>query len=119
MLPHCSHITRKRGVFYYRRRLPAPCHGEIAVSLKTKCFRLAEYRAGVLDSEFRRVWTEMQNYPDDLIKAALGEYLREALEADRIRFEATPSGRPVYVRSDLEPHEDPVDIDIDLISSLL
>ena len=21
-LPHCSHITRKRGVYYYRRRLP-------------------------------------------------------------------------------------------------
>jgi hypothetical protein len=34
MLPQCSHIASKRGVFYYRRRLPLPYLGEIAVSLR-------------------------------------------------------------------------------------
>ena len=29
MLPQCSHITRKRGVYYYRRRVPKPSSGEI------------------------------------------------------------------------------------------
>ena len=31
MLPQCSHITRKRGVYYYRRRLPKPLTGGMAL----------------------------------------------------------------------------------------
>jgi hypothetical protein len=55
MLPQCSHkcsrITRKRGV-YYRRRLPRPHSGEIAVSLRTRWFRGAQALAAILDSAF-------------------------------------------------------------------
>lgn len=49
MLPHCSHITRKRGVFYYRRRFPMPLKGEVALSLRTRKFRKAEFLAAALN----------------------------------------------------------------------
>jgi len=49
MLPQCSHITRKRGVYYYRRRLPGDAKREIAVSLRTRMFREAQWLAAKLD----------------------------------------------------------------------
>ena len=42
MVPQCSHITRKRGIYTYRRRLPRPLQGEVALSLGTDKFRVAE-----------------------------------------------------------------------------
>ena len=59
MLPQCSHIARKRGVYYYRRRLPKPFSGEIAVSLHTKVFLEAEWLSRRLDSAFERVLKHM------------------------------------------------------------
>ena len=49
MFPHCSHITRKRGIYHFRRRLPAPYLGEKTLSLRTKSYREAEHLAKVLD----------------------------------------------------------------------
>jgi uncharacterized protein DUF6538 len=55
MLPQCSHITKKRGVYYYRRRIPKCPNREVALSLRTRMFRAAEYLATELDQEFRRL----------------------------------------------------------------
>jgi len=45
MLTQRSHIAVKRGVYFYRRRLPSPHRGDIAVSLRTKGFREAQHLA--------------------------------------------------------------------------
>jgi hypothetical protein len=55
MLPQRSHITKKRGVYYYRRRIPKSPDSEVALSLQTRMFRVAEYLATWLDQEFRRL----------------------------------------------------------------
>jgi hypothetical protein len=43
MSPQITHITRKRGVYYYRRRLPQHLGGEVSLSLRTKSFRREEW----------------------------------------------------------------------------
>lgn len=61
MLPQRSHkgaspsrLTRKRGVFYWRRRLP---NGrEVAISLTTRGYREAEHRAGLVNGAFDGAW---------------------------------------------------------------
>ena len=55
MLPQCSHITKKRGVYYYRRRIPKSPNREVVLSLRTRVFRVAECLANGLDQEFRRL----------------------------------------------------------------
>ena len=81
-LPSRSHkdasgIARKRGVYYFRRRLPEPLSGEIAVSLATRNYREAEYLAEVLNTAFR---TAMHSYPTAAdLRAILRRYLEEAL----------------------------------------
>jgi len=55
MLPQCSHITKKRGVYYYRRRVPKSPGREVALSLRTRVFRVAECLATELDEEFERL----------------------------------------------------------------
>lgn len=120
MLPHCSHITRKRGIYYYRRRLPWPRRGEVAVSLGNARYREAEHLAQLLDQTFRRVVLIMKQASDHALQAALREYLREAIEADRENFESTPYGKPVYVKeADLEPHQDAYHADLELLEHLL
>ncbi|WP_431272335.1 DUF6538 domain-containing protein [Dankookia sp. P2] len=57
MLPHGSHIARKRGVFYYRRRLPGRICSEVAISLRTRHFREAEHLARALDRAFPDAWS--------------------------------------------------------------
>ncbi|WP_375143950.1 DUF6538 domain-containing protein [Bradyrhizobium sp. Ash2021] len=52
MLPQCSHITKKRGVYYYRRRVPKSPGREVVLSLRTRVFRVAECLATGLDQEF-------------------------------------------------------------------
>ena len=61
MLPQCSHITLKRGVYYYRRRLPRPLTSEITLSLRTRCYLEAQWRARLLDEEFRRTIGRVDN----------------------------------------------------------
>lgn len=55
MLPHCE----KRGVYYYRRRIPKCPNREVALSLHTRMFRVAEGLATELDQEFRRLTEEV------------------------------------------------------------
>jgi integrase len=55
--PQCSHITRKRGVYYFRQRLPAPGMGEVAISLHTRNFREAEHLATELSLASNRLFS--------------------------------------------------------------
>ena len=77
-LPQCSHIglrparvevahlTRGRGIYCWRRRLPARLGGEVSLSLGTRGFRMAEYLAAMLDGEFVRVVATVTAPPTSL-----------------------------------------------------
>ncbi len=58
MLPQCSHITRKRGVYYYRRRLPRPHDRDVTLSPRTKHLHEAQHPAVALDHSFEKVIEE-------------------------------------------------------------
>jgi hypothetical protein len=120
MLPQGSHITRKRGVCHYRRRLPSPYLGEVTLSLRTRHFREAEHLAGDLDAAFRRalrVVSDKGPHHAD-VRAVVLEYLRNALEADLALHQRDRPGRAVYSLS-VPQHVDPVDADAEIISHLL
>ena len=95
MLPQCSHITRKRGIYYYRRRLPKPLCGEIAVSLRTKIFLEADWLSQCLDRAFERALQRMTESSNQLadIGGIAKQYLREALEHDLL-MRQSQAGRP-------------------------
>lgn len=96
MLPQRSHITRKRGVYYYRRRLPRPFIGEIAVSLRTKNFLQADWLSQRLDSAFERVlqgMTESSDTRGDIAEIAK-QHLRESLEHDLLVRQARAGKHP-------------------------
>ena len=99
MLPQCSHITRKRGVYYYRRRLPRHPTRELTLSLRTRSFREAQWLAALLDREFRKVMSSMKKYekPEDIQRIAR-DYLRSKLEHD-IEVRIASRGIGVYSRS--------------------
>jgi hypothetical protein len=82
MLPQCSHITRKRGVYHYRRRLPQPSTRELTLSLRTRCFREAEWLAVKLDQEFAKIMSVKKDEQPADIQRIAREYLKDALEHD-------------------------------------
>ena len=97
--PQCSHITRKRGIYHYRRRWPGRARGEVLLSLATRHYREAEHRAGLVDAAFRSAW-ERAVSEADVNKVDLGPilrgYLREALDRDLQSRLDRPPGAPVY-----------------------
>src|SRR5258706_8360889 len=95
MLPQCSHITRKRGIYAYRRRLPRPHRGEIAISLGTPGFWLAQAMAEVLDRTFDWFLARQSMSQFDT-KATLRAYLLDELRRLRNRHLATPYCQPVH-----------------------
>lgn len=99
MLPQCSHITRKRGVYYYRRRMPRHPTREVTLSLRTRSFREAQWLAAILDREFRKVMSSVKKYekPEDIQRIAR-EYLKSKLEHD-MEVRLASSGIGVYSRS--------------------
>lgn len=120
-LPQCSHITRKRGVYFYRRRLPAPLKGEVALSLRTRHFRTAEASAARLDSIFLATLERaraMTTIPAEVLRIVAG-YLKEALDADSEARVSKPPTAPIYgtVRNRL--NDDPVDADLAAIDEML
>ena len=77
MLPPCSqhcsgfHLTRKRNVYYWRRRLPGwPRGAEVAVSLGTRRFREAEHLAALADEAFGKAFmTKTEGAKWDALRA--------------------------------------------------
>jgi integrase len=116
MLPQCSHITRKRGIYYYRRRLPRPSATELVLSLRTRSFRRAEYLANRLDLIFSDLVARIVMKPD--LQAILREHLKQLLDADLEQHLQTPAGSAVY-SSGAGEYEDPVAADLALIGNLL
>lgn len=91
---NCSHIASKRGVLYYRRRLPRPLLGEVAVSLRTRSFHLARHLASLLDPAFDRLL--LTPVPMDHLQEVLSRELGQLIEADRRRHIDASRDRPVY-----------------------
>lgn len=92
---NCSHIAEKRGVFYYRRRLPAPHTGDLALSLRTRDYRAAVRLSRLLNAAFETVCMSTPVTRPDLA-AILRSYLSEQLEEDRSRHLTAKAGQPVY-----------------------
>ena len=91
MLPQCSHITRKRGVYYYRRRLPGATKGEVALSLRTRMFREAQWLAAKLDQEFWGIMASVSGNKNTAdVDRIAREYLRDKLDHDMKLREASP-----------------------------
>ena len=91
MLPQCSHITKKRGVYYYRRRVPKSPGREVSLSLRTRVFRVAECLATGLDEEFGRLTEDVTTDKTDLTPI-LRDYLKRKLAHDmRLRIETPHS----------------------------
>ncbi len=94
MLPQRSHITKKRGVFYFRRRLPVPLNGEVALSLRTRNFREAEFLAAALNARLRAcVDEQMTDYAK--ITAILRDELDRRNQDVRTEIIQTPFGQPI------------------------
>ena len=94
-LPQPSHITKKEGVYYYRRRLPKPHVSEIAISLRTRRFRLAEALGDDLSSAFDSFFTENTMTAFD-VQDALRSYLKAQLAALRELHLSTPYGARLH-----------------------
>jgi hypothetical protein len=83
MLPQCSHITRKRGIYYYRRRIPGHPKSEVAVSLRTRRLGVARWLALELDSEFGRIIASVtENKKTADVQNIARQYLKRALDHD-------------------------------------
>lgn len=113
MLPQCSHITKKRGLFYYRRRIPNTRNGEIVLSLRTRAFRRAEALAFGLDEEFRRLLKSVKTTTDVTdLKGILKTYLKERLDFDMWQRAETPHA-PIFGTA--EPGKPPAAIDLEFV----
>src|SRR5260370_27352637 len=95
MLPQGSHITKKRGVDYYRRRIPKSPGREVALSLQTRMFRVAEYLATGLDQEFRRLTQDVTTDDKTDLAAILRNYLKRCLAFDMQQRIETPHA-PIF-----------------------
>jgi hypothetical protein len=103
-------LSRKRGVYYFRRQLPEPLSGEIAVSLSTRNYRGAEHLAEVLNSAFLTAVRSSPTAAD--LRAVLRLYLEEALAEDTRARLMLPAGLPVYGLGQAAPSgRDPVAMD--------
>lgn len=110
MVPHCSHITRKRGTYTYRRRLPRPLRGEVALSLGTDKFRVAEALTASLDVAFDAFF-ENHGMADFDVQATLRTYLRAKLARMREKHLTTPRGQPVH-SAELYGYSTPAEADL-------
>ncbi len=113
-----SRVTKKDGVFYYRRRLPDHLGTDVALSLGTRSFREAEHLAEQLDTVFERVTPSVSSTPE--LRSLLRSYLAEALHDDAQRRLSAPRGRPIYASlRGPDDHRDPVDLDLEAASDAL
>jgi uncharacterized protein DUF6538 len=113
---NASHLTRKGGVFYYRRRLPEHLGTDVALSLGTRRYREAEHFAEHLDAAFDRV-VHTVTTPADL-RTILRAYLADALEDDTAMRLSARRGQPVY-GGWTDEERDHVDIDLEVVGMCL
>jgi hypothetical protein len=68
------------------------------LSLRTRRYREAEHRAGLVDLAFGSAWERALSDTSDLaaIKRIVHAYLNGMLDRDAARRMATPPGQPVY-----------------------
>jgi integrase len=119
--PQCSHITRKRRIYYYRRRLPAPLLGEVTLSLRTTHFRTAEALTRHLDGVFSTALSRartMTTIPAEVLRIVTS-YLKEALDADSEARVISPPATPIYGSIEDRSSDDPVDADVAAIDDML
>lgn len=110
--PTLAHITRKRGVFYYRRRFPRPLVGEIGLSLRTRNYRRAEHLASCLDTELLRALR--QRMTESELAGVLRGYLENLLIDYREAHWSSRVDRSVF--GNWTPKdEDPTDFDLEFI----
>ncbi len=117
-----SHISRKSGVYRYRRRLPVEGGREVTVSLRTRNYREAEHRAELIDGVFHgalaRARLAVSQRGADL-NAVLRVYLREVLTADEEQRLAAKPGRPVFTTVTADPEATATDLDLECLDHLL
>jgi len=87
-------MTRKRGVYFFRRRLPRPFLGEFAMSLGTRHFRIAQYLAESLTAAFEELVAQSMTSPN--LQIILSEYLREHLASARKALIKAPHGESPF-----------------------
>ena len=107
MYPQCSHIARKRQVYYYRRRVPCPGVGEVALSLRTRNFREAQYLASLLDLRFLTLTAEPCGMTTaDQLRRVLADELQSSLADSLRQIRRTPEGASVYGMDSEDPRRD-------------
>lgn len=104
--PHrdATRLTRRAGIYHYRRRDPLGRPSEITLSLRTRNYREAQWLAESLDDHLHR--NTMATMTIDEIRTLCRELLGRLLEDDRARrLEKRERGRPVFAsRHHLEDH---------------
>lgn len=104
-----THLCRRGGVYYYRRRLPGPTSGEIGLSLRTRKFLEAEYLSEALDRRFATA------YRPNMTPRDLTPILREHLQ-DLVRWgEQQLEARGLQTAAAGDPAEDPLDLELDTL----
>lgn len=105
-----SHLSRKDGIYYYRRLLPPHLGTDVALSLGTRNYREAEHLAAALDLSFRHAVQTAKSTAD--LRSVLRKYIEDALAEDmRMRF-AIPVGYAVYgLGTEPPPGRDIVELD--------
>ena len=113
-----SRLTRKRGVYYYRRRLPDRLGTDLALSFRTRNYREAEHLAEVLDAEFSRVVSTVST--SENLRSILRKYLDDVLAEDAEMRLTAPAHRSVYTNGfRIDADRSAVDVDEELVSLLL
>lgn len=97
--PQGTHITRRRGVYHWRRRLPGQPKGEIMVSLRTRRYREAEHLAAVADDGFSQEWKRLvapeRRASVCELKSIIRGHLRDLLDKDTDHHATKPPKTPL------------------------
>ena len=111
-------ISRKRGIYYFRRQLPDPLEGEIAISLWTRKYREAEYLAEALNALFSHTVRTVSS-PTEL-RTILRAYVDEQLAEDAEMRLTAPPGRSLFTDgSRIDRDHTAHDVDREIISLAL
>ena len=103
-------------MYYYRRRIPNSPDNEVALSLQTRMFRVAEYLATGLDQEFRRLTQDVTTDDKTDLAAILRSCLKRRLASDMEQRIETPHA-PMFGVA--EPGKSHASVDLEWIEGEL